>query len=144
MAGVLDHRGVALGRLRGDPSRSAAVALVARAGERQHRHVEHLQPAPDRLHRPLAGGPQQHRQRARVLRQPAGPLGLDQPLGLVGEQRLALPDLDDLLDRLGLHPGGELLVGLLARGTRRRLVDPRRGAEHDDRRVATRIAHARR
>ena len=71
---------------------------------------------PDRRKRALAGGAQQQRERARVLAQPARPLRLDERVGLVGEQRLALPHGHDLLDRLGLHPGGELLVGLGPRG----------------------------
>ena len=54
---------------------------------------------------------------ARVVGQAAGALRLHERLGLVGEQRLALPERHDVLDRRGLHPGRQPLVGL-ARGRR--------------------------
>ena len=47
----------------GDPLRRGHVALVARAGDRQHRQLEREQLVPDRLEHALAGGAQQQRQR---------------------------------------------------------------------------------
>ena len=50
---------------------------------------------PDGLEHALAGRAQQQRERQRVLGKAAGALLLDERVGLVREQRLALPDRHD-------------------------------------------------
>src|SRR5215210_3152282 len=117
---------------RGDPLRRAGVAVIAGARDRQQRWLQRAQLVPDRLEHALPGRAQEESERARVLGQPPRPLLLHERVRLVGEQRLALPEADDVLDRHGLDPRGELLVGLRARQPQRALLDPRRGAhEHE-------------
>ena len=124
----------------GDLLRGARVALVAAARDGQERQLEREQVGPDRFEHALSGRAQQAGESHRVLRQPAGALLLDQGVGLIGEQRLALPDRDDVLDRRRLDPGRQALVGLGAGGPLGRLFDPGRDADGDEARVAPGIA----
>ena len=120
--------------------RRARVALVAAARDREHGELEREQLVPDRLEHALPGGAQQVGELDGVLREAPGPLGLDQRLGLVGEQRLALPDGNDVLDRRRLDPGRKPVVGLGAGGPCRRVLDSGGGADGDQAGVASRVA----
>ena len=74
------------------------------------------------------------------MRKPAGPLRLDQLLGLMLEYRQPLPARDDLLDRRALHPRRELLVGGPAALALLWVVDAGPRANRGERREALRLA----
>jgi hypothetical protein len=135
--------GASVRRRVGDAPRRRYVALVARARDGEQRQLEANELVPNRLEHALAGGPKEHGERLRPLRESPRPLRLDQGLRLVREQRLALPHSDDVLDRRRLHPSREPVVGLGARVAQRRLVDPGGCSDRDDPEIALRVAQCR-
>ena len=127
MPRILDDRRASARRRVGEPLGRCGVALVASARDRQQGQLELEQLVPDRIQHSLARAAQESGQLPRVLRQAPRPLSLDERLRLVGEQRLALPHRDDVLDRGRLHPRGQPVIGLGTGAASGGVVDARRG-----------------
>ena len=133
---VLHEHGPAIRRGRGDALRRTAVAVVAGAGDGQQRQLQGAQLMPHRLEYSLPRRAQEQRERARVMGHAGrAVVGLHERVRLVGEERLALPEPHDVLDRHRLHPGRELLVGLGPRHAEGALINAGRGPDEDQRAV---------
>ena len=108
------------------------------ACDRQQRDVEAGQVVPHGLQGPLARRAQQRRQVGRRVRKAAGALRLDQGLRLVGEERLALPHGNDVLDARSLHPRRELGVRLHTGGSLGAVLEAGRRTDRDETGVSAR------
>src|SRR5437763_952927 len=123
-----------------DPAGGRHVALVLLAGDGEDRDGEPCELVPQAGKRALPRTAQQSGEQPRIVREPPGPLRLDQLVRLVVEHRQPLPARDDLLDARALHPRRELLVGGPATLALTRVVDSRACANRRKRREAIRLA----
>ncbi|MEA2297162.1 MAG: 2-succinyl-5-enolpyruvyl-6-hydroxy-3-cyclohexene-carboxylate synthase [Solirubrobacteraceae bacterium] len=123
MPGAGDDLETTGGQPAGQAPTQIAELLVSSPDEDGDRHSELAEAVPHRLHRPAAETAQGSGQAGRGVAQLVGGGGGLHRLGLVGEQWLAAPAADELLERLALEAPGQRLVVAAALGPGEGIVD---------------------